>query len=183
MKKEEIIMFERKSAECFMIYESVPAVDKLISCFSNYYKLKRAVVWFSKFKHCLRFCSFGSKPAESSVTVSSLREAELDLIRYEQVQSFGEFLKRTPEGEQTITCSSKLTIGKLNPILVNGILRVGGRLEKAPILYDARHPIILPCVSHLTDLIIAHYHALAGHGGAIKDCMLCRRLNAKTENQ
>ena len=206
IKEEEIKMFERKSAECFMINESVPAVDKLISCFSNYYKLKRAVVWLSKFKHYLRFRSFGSKPAESSVTVSSLREAELDLVRYEQVQSFGEFLKRTPEGEQTFNCSSKLTIGKLNPILVNGILRVGGRLEKAPISFDARHPIILPCVSHLTDLIIAHYHALAGHSGinitlnlimqrfwilkgsaavrrVIKNCMLCRKLNAKPGNQ
>ena len=140
------------------------------------------------------------------MTVSSLREAELDLVRYEQVQSFGEFLKRTPEGEETISCSSKLTIGKLNSILVNGILRVGGRLEKAPISYDPRHPIILPCMSHLTDLIIAHYHALAGHGGinmtlnlimqrfwilkgsaavrrVIKNCMLCRKLNAKPGNQ
>ena len=79
MKEEEIKMFEGKSAECVMIYESVPAVDKLISCFSNYYRLKRAVVWLS----------FGSKPAGSSVTVSSLQEAELDLVRYEQVQSFG----------------------------------------------------------------------------------------------
>ena len=137
--------------------------------------------------------------------MSSLREAKLDLVRYAQL-SFGEFLKRTRESEQTITCFSKLTIGKLNPILVNRILRVGGRLEKAPISYDARHSIILPCVSHLTDIIIAHDPALAGLGGVsiilnlfiqkfwflkssaavrrvIKNCMLCRKLNAKPGNQ
>ena len=89
---------------------------------------------------------------------------------------------------------------------MNGILRVGGGLEKASILYDTCHPIILPCVSHLTDLIIAHYHLLAGHGGVsmtlnlimqkfwilkgsaavrrvIKDCMLCRKVNVKPKNQ
>ena len=53
LKKGEIKMLERKFAECFMIYGSVPAVNKLISRFSNYYKLKRAVAWLSEFKHYL----------------------------------------------------------------------------------------------------------------------------------
>ena len=33
---------------------------------------------------------------------------------------------------------------KLKPILVNGVLRVGGRLDKAAVDLSVRHPVILP---------------------------------------
>ena len=53
---------------------------------------------------------------------------------------------------------------KLHPLLDNdGILRVGGRLENAPIEYQTKHPIILPYRHHVTDLIILQYHHRAGH--------------------
>jgi hypothetical protein len=52
---------------------------------------------------------------------------------------------------------------KLNPILENGILRVGGCLRNAPIDVNAKHPSILPNKHHLTDLIVQHYHSKLGH--------------------
>ena len=52
---------------------------------------------------------------------------------------------------------------RLNPILEDGILRVGLRLENAPIDRDAKHPIILPNKHHLTTLIIERYHRDLGH--------------------
>jgi hypothetical protein len=43
---------------------------------------------------------------------------------------------------------------KLSPYLdPNGILRVGGRIEKAPLPLDARHPIILTRKERVTELI------------------------------
>jgi len=53
----------------------------------------------------------------------------------------------------------------LNPILVDGILRVKGRVDKANIDYDARHPIILPGSSHFTKLLVIHHHNLVDHSG------------------
>ena len=55
---------------------------------------------------------------------------------------------------------------KLNPILVDGVIRVGGRLERAPISFITKHPMILPPKHHVTELVIRHYHHQEGHSGA-----------------
>lgn len=56
---------------------------------------------------------------------------------------------------------------KLSPVLVDGILRVGGRLNKAPLSYETKHPYILPNKCHVTELIIHHEHSLVGHLGPV----------------
>jgi hypothetical protein len=57
------------------------------------------------------------------------------------------------------------SLRKLSPILVVGILRVGGRLEFAPILFDAKYPMILPAHNHVSSLLISYYHERSGHVG------------------
>ncbi|XP_022790963.1 uncharacterized protein LOC111330386 [Stylophora pistillata] len=55
---------------------------------------------------------------------------------------------------------------KLDPFLdVDGILRVGGRLRHASLKGDVKFPIILPRNSHVTKLIIRHFHARTHHQG------------------
>ena len=94
----------------------------------------------------------------------------------------------------------------LNPILEDGILRVGECLENALIDQDAKHPIILPNKHHLTTLIIERYHRdLSQSGGehvllcirqrswivrghvavrrVIGRCLKCQRRNAKPREQ
>ena len=55
---------------------------------------------------------------------------------------------------------------KLNPVLVDGTIRVGGRLQNARVSFDQKHPIILPHSHHVTDLVIRHYHKELHHVGA-----------------
>ena len=109
-------------------------------------------------------------------------------------------MKRFPTSAHSEHCLLKNPLNKLNPILVNDIPRVGGRLE------NARHPIIMLHVSHLTNLIVKHCHEAVSHGGinmtmnlvaqpfwivkctsavrrVIKDCMHCRRKFAKPQEQ
>ena len=57
------------------------------------------------------------------------------------------------------------SIVKLDPILVNGILRVGGRLHHSSISSEARHPAILPKHHYISNLIAQHYHRISGHSG------------------
>ena len=54
---------------------------------------------------------------------------------------------------------------KLNPILREGVVRVGGRLSSAPVDFSFRHPVILPKESHFTDLVVRQYHESSGHCG------------------
>ena len=53
----------------------------------------------------------------------------------------------------------------LDPVLVDGILTVGGRLHHASLPEDAKHQIILPKDHHVTNLIVWHYHFASGHSG------------------
>ena len=55
---------------------------------------------------------------------------------------------------------------KLQPIKFNGILRVGGLLEKALVKFDVKHPIILPQNSHFLKILIRQHHVEMVHSGA-----------------
>lgn len=54
---------------------------------------------------------------------------------------------------------------KLDPMLENGLLRVGGRLSRAAMPEEAKHPAILARQFHISDLILQHIHQQTGHGG------------------
>ncbi len=57
------------------------------------------------------------------------------------------------------------TIHKLNPILEDGMLRVGGRLCKIAMPEDVKHPVILSKDQHISKLVLKHIHKQIGHGG------------------
>ena len=94
----------------------------------------------------------------SQLTVDELQHAEFQLIRYIQAREFSSVISSLSRNAPLKNFSLSRPFSKLNPVLVEGILRVGGRLEKAPIDYDARHPIILPNSSHFTNLLILHLY-------------------------
>ena len=95
---------------------------------------------------------------------------------------------------------------KLQPIEIDGIVRVGGRLEKTVVEFDVKHPIILPQKCHFSQLVIRQYHVEMGHSGTshtwasvrekfwivkggsavqhvIGQCIACRKRNAKVGEQ
>lgn len=53
-------------------------------------------------------------------------------------------------------------IHKLNPILENDVQRVGGRLSRAAVLEEIKHPVILAI--YISDLIL-RVQKEVGHGG------------------
>ena len=93
-----------------------------------------------------------------------MQNAENQLRKYVQARKFSHIISCL---SRKVSLKVKLSrpLSKLSPVLVNGILRVGGRLDRASIDYNARHPIILPNSSLFTELLIQHYHHLVGHSG------------------
>ena len=89
----------------------------------------------------------------------------------------------------------------------DGLLRVGGRLERAALSYEESHPLILPSSHHITTLLITHYHRRVQHQGrhftlglirsggfwivggkravnsAINNCIKCKRLRGRQQTQ
>ena len=54
---------------------------------------------------------------------------------------------------------------KLQPVLNDGILRVGGRLDNAPVAWEMKQPMIITGSSPFTTLLIPKQHIEVGHSG------------------
>ena len=99
-------------------------------------------------------------------------------------------------------------IMKLDPFFDTGdqVYRVGGRIDKAPLSYDIRHPYLLPKKSHISLLIVRDRHIHSLHGGSLRtasevrknfwiigdmniskrvvhDCTTCKRHRSKPMHQ
>jgi len=142
-----------------------------LNYFSSLCRLKIATAWFTRFRVFMknRMCNPHQKTPRNPLTVIELREAEISWVKYIQRQHFAQWIgdKRRIVG--------KTSIDKLNPLLV-GILRVGGRLEKASLGFETKHPIILPKLSHFTHLIVRDSQVKCGHSGLNHTLVvLCQR--------
>ena len=154
--------------------EKEDAVHKLLHHYSDWTKLKRAVVWWMKLKKKLLMRIRGTEPEKDdlqpNLTSDDLDKAEMVIIRHIQDETFPQEMNACQKKHEEKTGidkplkkSSKL--GKLNPEYRDGLLRVGGRLRNAPIAEDAKHQVILPKNHQVSKLIIQHIHRKIGHQG------------------
>ena len=96
----------------------------------------------------------------SPISVTELKNAESAILKYIQNKSFKQEyhqLKRSDQQSSTRNhsdLSKSSSICKLDAVLVQGLLRVGGRLNRAPLNADVKHPIILPKGHHVVQLVI-----------------------------
>ncbi|CAD7093090.1 unnamed protein product [Hermetia illucens] len=109
-----------------------------------------------------------------------------------QVKEFKADIKQLRR-ERPIDSKSKLT--KLIPFLDNNsIIRVGGRLQNASILYTVKHPAILPTSHPFTKLLLVALRATARQqfwilrdeglaSAVVHECVQCSRLNPQTFKQ
>ena len=146
------------------------AVDRLLSKFSSWYALKKAVAWLLRFKSLLKHIVIHKKGSGASVlqfdkriTVNELNEAAIAIIAYVQRQCF--HLEITCLINNTAVPSNS-PIYKLCPILTAGrTLFVGGRLKNANIPFMAQHQVILLGGHHVSALIVQWVHRINGHCG------------------
>ena len=170
---------------------SQTATDQLLSYFSDWRKLKVAVAWFLKWKRILfqlkqkrkelhaldlhRKETDGSalnvslememvKRATESQMLSAedLMDAEMAIIHYSQQKRFKEEIAALSAG---ISVSKNSSVYKLDPCLQDGLLRVGGRLSKAALPEETKHPLILSKDQYISTLILKHIHQQVGHSG------------------
>jgi len=177
-------------------------IDLLLQRYSSWSYLLRVMSWV------LQFVKRARKEVPEHVTSSMLKLVELqqasqEIVRLVQHQHFHEEYMCLKEGRQ-VKCHSKLA--NLSPILIDDIIRVGGRIHREPIAFEAAHPMVLPKSHHMSMLIVRYYHHLLGHAGrehvlsiilqyfwilrgrslvrqTLSRCVSCHKRNAPTVQQ
>ncbi|XP_064638307.1 uncharacterized protein LOC135494323 [Lineus longissimus] len=84
------------------------------------------------------------------------------VLRVIQHAHYGEEIQKLKKN-QTVSKTSR--IRNLCPYLENGLLRVGGRLEKSTLPHEGKHPVILPGKERLVWKLIRRTHVMEGHVG------------------
>lgn len=210
------------------------AVNKLITYFSSWKRLKTSVAWFLQLRKMLKLLSLKRKEIQASLPSSGLdptqqkkkveedmnrfratlsghilcpedlNMAERVIIQYSQMDKFSDEIAALKKGTAGVTKSSH--IYKLDPVLKEGLLRVGGRLSKGAMPDDTKHPVILAKDQHISTLILRHIHEQNGHCGRnhllsilcrqywitranaaarniLSSCVACRRYRGKLGEQ
>ncbi|KAK2565490.1 hypothetical protein P5673_010560 [Acropora cervicornis] len=118
---------------------------------------------------------YGRIKKPSLISVEEMKRAEKAILKNVQQTAFPAEVHQLigPGDSKHVRRSSPLF--KLDPVLRNGLLRVGGRLSCASISLDAKHQIILPKNNHVSSLTIIHYHTLSSHSGRRQVLSLLRQ--------
>ncbi|KAK2578329.1 hypothetical protein KPH14_012630 [Odynerus spinipes] len=153
-KEIEIDTSEMKSAVILLITTTYDVLRR----FSSFEKLQRIIAYWLRFKTN----ALGGKK-NGTLSVEELAVAERSIIKMTQRESFSMELQAL-EHDESVPKNSKLAA--FCPFLdENGLIRVGGRLMRADIPEEAKHPVIIPSKHHITKIIMKKEHLRLHHCG------------------
>lgn len=133
-------------------------IDTLLENCSTLIKVQNILVFVFRF---INNCQKPQSLKLGFITNEELTETLFYLIKHVQETHFGEELNRIQRNQ----LPSKY-LRKLNIFLdQKKLIRVGGRLTYSKLSYSQKHPILIPKISRLTELIISHYHNKYFHPG------------------
>ena len=173
-------------------------IDALLRYHGNMSRMLVSVAWL------VRWCRFARREnVFGNIKAKELKDAEELVVKHVQANEFvSELEDLWREGQ----VSKSSTLRSLYPVLLDGILVVGGRLHHASDLtYAARSPAILPRKHAFSELVMRAQHDRAHLGvewtlarlrekywivGARtslrmirRRCMICQKYFGKPENQ
>lgn len=91
------------------------------------------------------------------------REAQLTILKMVQEATLSQEIQYLKHHKET---RPKSKLHRLSPFLDDqGIIRVGGRLTHAALHPHVKHPAVLPRNSHISSLLVKHYHERVHHQG------------------
>ena len=177
-------------------------MDTILSFYSSWNKLGRALAWFKRFKLWLLYRKSGSCLPTGRLSMEEIEGAKNDAIRYSQKVHFEEEIEHL---KQQKTLKSNSSLRKLNCFIGgDGTIRVKGRLGRLGL--DAPSPAILSRKSVLVTPIVREVHSKLGHLGCatvlgelrerywitqghvavksvISKCTICRKVQGKPIQQ
>ena len=212
------------SSDSFDIADGDPEVKKVsfaINTADTHASILQRLKYFSDWTHarkslalCKRFINICLKRSLQGeyfpVSVEELTRAEITIIKLVQAEAFKSELQLLCKNDEKINKGMRRhsQLYKLDPFIDNdGLIRVGGRIQRSNFDVQVKHPVIIPKDSHIAELIIHHYHQRLHHQGRnstlneirshgywiingtssvarfISKCVTCRRVRSETLTQ
>ena len=128
---------------------------------SSWLRLLRVTAWVCRFAKNSR--TPRASRQRGPLTVTEIHEAEVSWLRRAQSDDFSPELDALRR-QRPLPRRSRLLV--LSPYLDgDGLLRVGGRIERAAVPYESRHQILLSPSHEVTRLIVTDKHRRLAHSG------------------
>ena len=144
---------------------TIEPCDFIYSRFSSFKRLTRVVAYMMRWKN-------SKSPRNRPLLCQEIIESErriLAMIQRERFAAEIQFLataRETTPGEITVPFRKVTKFDEVNPFLdEHELIRVGGRLKKSDLIYNQKHPILLPSQHHVSDIIIQELHESHLHAG------------------
>ena len=207
---------EVKKVNCLLVKQAVavtrPLVSPLQRLFERYetlQELTQAVAWLLRLRNLLRKKPVADLTSKKEMTAAETGDALLELVRAAQWDRFPvlmHVLTASPPVQDSevlaVANKQRRNLRILCPFVDEyGLLRVGGRVQRAGFSYAKTHPLILPSRHPLTGYVIRECHINSLHSGQnyvlaqlrkkywvlngpsavqhyIRDCRKCKRIRA-----
>eukprot|EP00794_Sanderia_malayensis_P013144 gene13144-14495_t len=158
---------EVKSSCAVLGIEEQTLANTLATQISNWVKIKRVMAWIllavRKFMNLIRRKPRSEVGESWHLTVELLEKSEISILRLVQLEAFPKEMDALEKGNMI---SRRSLLFKYASLLTkNGMIRIAGRIGKADVSYEARHPVVLPKSSRIVQLIVRDAHKRVGHLG------------------
>ena len=169
--------------------------ESLICQFSSWQKLLRVYAWVVYFKNlflrtlakkhgCIAYKK-ASLNHSGLLTMTEISHAETELIGFVEQRHYSEEIRSLLANERLKRSS---TLVKLNPILSESLLRLGGRLKHAdlPLIRDVHVKLAHAEHQHVQAKLPEKYWIIKSNSSILKllsSCVQCKRLSGKPTKQ
>lgn len=143
--------------------KEVKSVLDRLHKFSDWSRMVKAVARLKRYVKEIK----GIKPRSCGATsLEQRRGAELTIIKMVQEAAFSQEIQLLQSHKEIPVKGRVSKLHRLSPFLDDrGVLRVGGRLTHAALHPEVKHPVVLPKDSHVSKLLVKHYHEGILHQG------------------
>ncbi|KAH3693016.1 hypothetical protein DPMN_193353 [Dreissena polymorpha] len=165
-KKSNVTKTDEQEKESIKVFLSIDEQDDRLNAsrYSDWLRLVRVYGWVKRFIENMRERNSERRNKMKVLTVEELKDSENLIIHREQVKFYPEEYKNLVKKKPLPVCSKLLPLNvKLDE---DNVMRSDSRLTNADFLpYDTRFPVVLPKKSHVTKLLVKHYHEDGNHYG------------------
>ncbi|XP_048581431.1 uncharacterized protein LOC116618474 [Nematostella vectensis] len=155
---------------------SAPPLDVKWKRYSTLGRLVRVYGWCLRFKSILlskaRKTAAPLKADLQTLVAEEMKDSRLELCRIAQLEMFPDEYAALQNGKPIASHSRILP---LQPVLIDRVIRVGGRLKDAPVSFEEKHQIVLLSGHPLSSLIAQDFHQRNRHVGREHTLALVRQ--------